>query len=278
MNSTLPTISMVTCSYQQSRFLDASIRSVLSQNYSALDYIVMDGGSTDGSRGIIESHSSNLSHWVSEPDGGQTDALIRGFQKASGEICAWLCSDDILLPGTLTAIGTFFRDNPDAHAVYGDALWIDINGDLLRPKREMQFSRFVLLHDHNYIPQPSMFWRRSFYESVGGLDSRFNLAMDCDLWDRFSSRTKIAYLPGYLSCMRYYAEQKTRHLRAAGRLENAFIRRRSSRLSQLSGLNPVWHASARALRMLLKGLNGGYSARVPTELTPWLEAHATPEK
>lgn len=277
MSAGYPTISIVTCSYQQARFLEATMRSVLGQAYPALDYIVMDGGSKDGSREIIERHAASLSHWVSEPDEGQTDALIKGFRKAKGEILGWLCSDDLLLPGALAAVGAFFREHPEVDAVYGDALWIDANGDLLRAKREMGFNRFVYLHDHNYIPQPSMFWRRGLYEAVGGLDTRFNLAMDSDLWDRFASRTKIAHMPRYLSCMRYYPEQKTRHLRPAGKIEDALIRSRSSALARLSALEPLWHAGARGMRLVLKGLNGGYAARVPPDMMPWLKAHATPE-
>lgn len=277
MSADYPTISIVTCSYQQARFLDATMRSVLGQKYPELDYIVMDGGSKDGSREIIERHADTLSHWVSEKDEGQTDALIKGFRQAKGEILGWLCSDDLLLPGALEAVGAFFHDHPEIDAAYGDALWIDADGAPLRAKREMGFNRFVYLHDHNYIPQPSMFWRRSLYEAVGGLDTRFNLAMDSDLWDRFASRTKIAHIPRYLSCMRYYPEQKTRHLRPAGEIEDALIRRRSSALARLSALEPVWHASARGLRVVLKGLSGGYTARVPAEMRPWLETHATRE-
>ena len=276
MSADYPTISIVTCSYQQARFLEATMRSVMGQDYPALDYIVMDGGSKDGSREIIERHAGALSYWVSEPDEGQTDALIKGFKRAQGEVLGWLCSDDLLLPGALEAVGTFFRDHPEVDAVYGDALWIDAEGQPLRAKREMGFNRFVYLHDHNYIPQPSMFWRRSLYEAVGGLDTRFNLAMDSDLWDRFAARTKIAHMPRYLSCMRYYPEQKTRHLRPAGEIEDALIRRRSSALARLTVLEPLWHAGARGLRLVQKGLSGGYTARVPSDMLPWLDAHATP--
>ncbi|MGZ5029925.1 MAG: hypothetical protein ACXWAT_04590 [Methylobacter sp.] len=150
-----------------------------------------------------------LAYWVSESDASQTDALIKGFNRATGEICGWLCSDDLLLPEAFSRVGEFFQEHPEVDAMYGDSLWIDAEGGSSdRPKREMGFDRFIFLHDHNYIPH-SMFWRHQLYETVGGLDAHFNLAMDCDLWDRFSTRTYIVHVPYYLSCMRSYPEQKT---------------------------------------------------------------------
>lgn len=279
MKHPLPTISLVTCSYQQARFLDATIRSVLGQNYPALEYMIVDGGSTDGSRGIIERHAPALSWWVSEPDHGQSDALIKGFERATGDVCGWLCSDDLLLPGTLARVGEFFRDHPDVQAVYGDSIWIDVNGAPIRPKREMSFNRFVFLHDHNYVPQPSTFWRRSLYESVGGLRPHFDVAMDNDLWERFSARTKIAHIPSYLSCMRYYPEQKTLadEWRQRGHREGTLVMKRGSRLARKPMLLPFLHTAARAARLVQKTAAGGYFASVPQELLPWLMAHATHE-
>jgi glycosyltransferase involved in cell wall biosynthesis len=274
----LPTISIVTCSYQQARFLDATMRSVLNQQYPSLEYIVIDGASQDGSTEIVKKHAQSLSYWVSERDSGQTEALKKGFARAQGEVQGWLCSDDILLPGALQTVGEFFRDNPNVGAVYGDALWIDADGKPLRAKREMGFNQFVFLHDHNYIPQPSMFWRKSLYDAVGGLDERFNLAMDSDLWARFSEKTKIAHLPQYLSCMRFYPEQKTRSMKPAGRLEDLKIRTRGSHLARIAVVRPFQHVLARAIRAVCKVLAGGFGAKVPAQLLPWLNAHATPAK
>ena len=253
----VPKISIVTCSYQQGRYLDATLRSVLDQQYPDLEYIVIDGGSKDESVPTIRAHEGELAYWVSESDKGQTDALIKGFNRASGDIQGWLCSDDLLLPGALAQVAQFFDQHPQIDAVYGDALWIDAAGAYIRPKREMGFSRFVFLFDHNYIAQPSMFWRRSLYERVRGLDPRYNLAMDADLWERFSRHTRIAHLPAYLSCMRYYPEQKTRAMRPQGRVEDARIRSRSM-LGRLNSLSPVLHRAARAQRVLAKALAGGY--------------------
>lgn len=256
----LPKISIVTCSYQQARYLDATLRSVIEQGYGNLEYIVVDGGSQDGSAEVIRRHEAALAWWVSEPDRGQTDALIKGFRRASGDIQGWLCSDDLLLPGALEAVARFFTAHPEVDAVYGDSVWIDDTGDFLRCKREIDFDRFVLLFDHNYIPQPSMFWRRTLFDRVGGLDPRFDLAMDNDLWERFSRHGRIAHLPSYLSCMRYYAAQKTRALRPQGMREDAEIRSRNA-LGRLPLVARPLRWGARLLRVLRKLAAGGYFAR-----------------
>jgi len=161
-------------------------------------------------------------------------------------------------------------------AVYGDALWIDADGGPLRCKREMGFNRFVFLHDHNFVPQPSMFWRRSLYERVGGLNPQFNLAMDSDLWDRFAQHTRIAHMGRYLSCMRYYPEQKTRSLKPAAQREDLSIRLRGSALAHVAVLRSPLRVAARGIRLLSKGLAGGYGAKLPTTFDDWLASHATP--
>ena len=266
---------MVTCSYQQGAYLDAAIRSVLEQNYPRLEYIVIDGGSTDGSTAIIRHHRQALAFWVSEPDFGQTHALLKGFARASGEIHGWLCSDDLLLPGALDAVVDYFRSHPDVMAAYGDALWIDRQGNYLRTKKEMDFSRFVFLHDHNYIPQPSMFWRSSLYSAAGGLDPAFDLAMDADLWERFSRLTRIGHIPRYLSCMRYYPQQKTRSRRREGSSEDRAIRARSVHPFAMRKLpGAVLRLAARCVRVAAKAVTGGYTARAPRELRAWLGQQA----
>jgi glycosyltransferase involved in cell wall biosynthesis len=277
MNSTLPKISIVTCSYQQANFIDATIRSVLEQDYPALEYIVMDGGSTDGTVDILQRHNDQIDYWVSQPDDGQTDALNKGFMHSSGGIMGWLCSDDLLLPGALHTVATFFEAHPDVEAVYGDALWIDRSGQLIRQKREIPFSRFLLRYDHNYVPQPSMFWRRSLFNRVGGLDPRFDLAMDADLWDRFSKATRIAHIPVLLSCMRYYPEQKTRALHTTGRTEHTEIQSRS-RLSHFAPLRSVLQWLARGSRLFAKLATGRYALSVPGPILGALERFRIPDE
>jgi len=260
----------VTCSYQQVRYLEQAMRSVLEQDFPSLEYVVIDGGSSDGSKQIIARYARALAHWESGPDDGQTHALIKGFRHCTGEILGWLCSDDLLLPGALRAVGEFFRSHPRIAAVYGDALWIDADGRFLRPKKEIDFNRFVLLHDHNYVPQPSMFWRRSLYDKVGGLDPRFELAMDADLWERFSSVTRIAHIPAFLSCMRFHAGQKTRARRPDALREDAIIRARPAQRAV------PWprRLAARGLRIAAKLRAGGYASAVPGEHIAWLRRMA----
>jgi glycosyltransferase involved in cell wall biosynthesis len=269
----LPTISLVTCSYQQGRFLDATLASVLDQRYPRLEYIVMDGGSSDGSADIIAARASQLAYWVSEKDKGQTDALARGFARSTGEVMGWLCSDDLLLPGSLDAVGQFFARHPDVEVVYADALWIDELGRPMRTKKEMGFNRFVFLFDHNYIPQPSLFWRRSVYERVGGLDEAFDLAMDSDLWERFARETRIVHVPGYWSGLRQYAAQKTQALRPRGMREDATIRARHA-LGRSDGLARLMRPVARAVRIGTRLAQGCYGAPVPGELRQALARYA----
>jgi glycosyltransferase involved in cell wall biosynthesis len=272
----LPKISLVTCSYRQGRFIDATLRSVLDQNYPKLEYIVMDGGSDDGSAAVIERYADRLAYWVSEPDGGQTDALTRGFDRSTGNVMGWLCSDDLLLPGSLTSVGRFFADHPEVEVVYGDALWIDERGRPIRPKKEMEFNRFVFLFDHNYLPQPSVFWRRSLYDRVGGLDRDFDLAMDSDLWERFSRATPIVHTPGYWSGMRQYPAQKTQAFRTRGRGEDATVRARAlAGRSEAASL--ALRPCAKALRIMSRLVRGCYAAPVPGNLADALRRYEIPE-
>ncbi|MGH8772503.1 MAG: glycosyltransferase, partial [Burkholderiales bacterium] len=222
----------------------------------------------DDSVNVIKRYADKLAYWVSEPDAGQTHALIKGFNLSKGEIMGWLCSDDLLLPSSLQKVSDYFNAHPDVDVVYGDALWIDLGGRFIRCKREMPFSRFVMLHDHNYIAQPSTFWRRRLYESVGGLDARFNLAMDTDLWERFSTQTKIAHIFEYLSCIRSYPEQRTLSQRTTSLGEYAMIRSRSRFAKPLP--RSLLRATARTARISRKLVSGGYTAKPPQQHLDWI--------
>lgn len=253
----LPKISIVTPSFNQAPYIEATIRSVLNQGYPNLEYIIIDGGSDDGSAEIIEGYSDRLAYWVSEPDEGQTDALIKGFRRATGEIMGWLCSDDLYEPYTLPEVADVFTRNPQWQVVYGDSVWMDTGGNFIKPKKEIRFNRFIWMYDYNYLPQPSTFWRRGLYEQTGGLDRRLNLAMDADLWIRFAELADLHHVPRRWSRMRYYPEQKNLRLREDSDREDALIRGR-----YLPG-EPVWsrrlkRLTAKGLRVTMKLARGAY--------------------
>ncbi len=187
----------------------ATLASIFEQDYPELEVLVMDGGSTDGSVAIIERCADRLHYWVSEKDEGQAAAIKRGFELSSGNILAWLNSDDQYTPGALRHIGEYFRSHPTVDALFGDMMWTDGDGNLLRMQREMPFNKFVWLYTYNYIPQASMFWRRALYDRVGPLDASFHLAMDSELWARFAAATDIQHTRRVLSKVTFYPEQKT---------------------------------------------------------------------
>lgn len=250
-----PRISVVTPSFNQAEFLEATLRSVLDQGYPNLEFIVMDGGSSDGSAAIIERYASQLAYAQSRPDRGQTDALIQGFARATGDIFCWLNSDDLYEPGTLAEVAGHFAHNPDRF-VYGDATWIDRGGAFLKRKREIPFYRWIWLRTYNYIPQPSAFWRRDLHEEVGGLDGSFDLAMDADLFARFSEHTEPRHVRRLWSQMRLYPEQKNIRLRSRSDLEDDLIRRR-----YVTPEGPRWEVErivARTTRVAVRAAFGAY--------------------
>jgi glycosyltransferase involved in cell wall biosynthesis len=221
-------LSVVVPSFNQGDFLEETLLSLLHQKGLApgeLEIVVIDGGSTDQSVEIIKRYAHRVDYWVSEPDDGQTDALIKGFGAATGDVLGWLCSDDLLELTAAREVLDYFAQQPEVSFVYGDGCWIDRYGRFLRWKKEIPFNRFIWVHDFNYIPQPSAFWRRDLYLAVGGLRQKFDLAMDADLWARFAALTEPRHLRRVWSKMRSYPEQKNQHLRKQSDQEDAQIRR-----------------------------------------------------
>jgi glycosyltransferase involved in cell wall biosynthesis len=205
----LPRLALVTPSYNQGQYLEATIQSVLSQNYPNLEYAVVDGGSTDESPRIIGRYRDQLAYAVSEKDAGQADGIIKGFARTSGEIMAYLNADDLLEPGTLRFVGEFFRRHPNVDAIYGHRLVINENGmevgRWVSPRYNAKVLRLV-----DYIPQETLFWRRSLYEDVDGIDRHSQFAMDWDLLLRFASAgARIKRVPYFLGRFRVHVAQKT---------------------------------------------------------------------
>jgi glycosyltransferase involved in cell wall biosynthesis len=212
----LPKISVVVPSLNQSNYLEATLLSILDQSYPDLELIVIDGGSTDGSSEIVRKYAKQIKFWCSEPDGGQTQGLIKGFSRTTGEIQCFLNSDDLFEPGVLLEVGQYFLKHPGVDAVYGNALWVDFEGKPIRPQKEIPFNRFIFLYTYNYIPGMSMFWRRAIYNQAGGLNPAFQLAFDADLWMRVSDcGGRIKHTARQWSRMRRYPDQKTVRMRDA---------------------------------------------------------------
>jgi glycosyltransferase involved in cell wall biosynthesis len=205
----LPLVSIVTPSYNQGRFLEETIRSVLSQDYPHIEYLVVDGGSTDDSREIIRRYSDRLAWWVSEPDRGQTDAINKGFGRARGEILAWLNSDDTYLPGAVSAAVSYLRGHPEAGMVYGDANLVDEAGDLIGkfPARQTDYRR--LRRGYVHIPQQASFFRAGLWRQVAPLDPTFYFAMDYDLWVRLARLAPLHYHPQLWATFRLHGSGKT---------------------------------------------------------------------
>lgn len=191
-----PLVSVVTPSFNQGNYLEQTILSVLQQDYPNIEYIVIDGGSTDNSIEIIRRYESRLGYWISERDKGQTDALNKGFAHAHGEILAWLNSDDVYYPGAVSAAVKFMGENPDIGMVYGDLDFINEAGELIGRFNAAQTDLKKLRRGFVHIPQPAAFFRAVHWQQVGPLDPGYFFAMDYDLWVRLAGVTRLKYLPG----------------------------------------------------------------------------------
>ena len=209
--SNYPTISIVTPSYNQAMFLEETILSVLTQDYPAIEYIIIDGGSTDGSVDIIRKYEDRLAYWVSEPDLGQAHAIMKGFRMSTGQIMGWLNSDDLLLPGTLATVATYFAPK-DIQMVYGDIVMVNERDQALKIVRQIPARFESLLYGGHIINQEAVFWRRELFEEVGGVNGNLQYALDYDLWLRMARRTKLLHVPIILSAFRRHSTQKTSHM------------------------------------------------------------------
>ncbi len=218
--SDLPTLSIVTPCLNQAAYVEKTIQSIHDQSYPYLEHIVMDGGSTDGSLEIIKRYADRLV-WVSEPDGGQYHAIAKGFAKTTGEVMAWLNSDDIYLPGALRVIGEIFRDFPDVEWITTRfPLGIDNRGTLIKMAYFSGFSKSNFLRGDylpacgwkamGFIQQESTFWRRSLWEKAGSaFHGTLHYAGDFELWSRFFEHAQLYGVDVPLGCFRRHDMQKT---------------------------------------------------------------------
>jgi glycosyltransferase involved in cell wall biosynthesis len=209
----LPLVSIITPSFNQGQFLEATICSVLEQDYTPLEYIVIDGGSTDNSSQIIEGYASRLAYWESQTDRGQAHAINKGLQRARGDILGWLNSDDLLLPGIVSRVVRVFAQHPQVDVVYGRLERIDASGRLLPtpllPKDRVDFGLSEVLGEC-VVNQPGSFWRRSVMGEVGLLDEQLHYSLDYEYWIRLAlAGANFMHLPDVVARFRLSSGSKT---------------------------------------------------------------------
>ena len=206
-----PLVTIVTPSYNQAAYLEATIRSVLGQDYPDIEYIIMDGGSNDGSTEIIRRYEDRLAYWESVKDKGQTDAINKGFARANGEILAWLNSDDILYPHAVSEAVAYLTAHPECGLVYGNCDFIDAEGNTIGRFNAKQTDYRKLTQGYVHIPQQASFWRADLWKKVGPLDDTIYFAMDYDLWLRLAKIADVKYLPETKpwAAFRLHADAKT---------------------------------------------------------------------
>jgi glycosyltransferase involved in cell wall biosynthesis len=214
MNDQL-SFSIVTPSLNQRAFIDEALLSVKNQAYGNLEHLVIDGGSQDDTTALLRQYANQKRwthlHWVSEPDRGQSDALNKGFSRASGDIVGWLNSDDRYRPGCFEYVAEVFARHPDVDVVYGDYTWIDESGRVSSVRREIEFSRFILLyHRVLYIPTTATFFRGRIFKEGNRLDERLHYAMDFEFFVRLASHGyRFKHVPAILADFRFQQGSKT---------------------------------------------------------------------
>ena len=202
-------VSIITPSFNQASYLEQTILSVLDQDYPRIEYLVIDGASTDNSVEIIKKYADQLTYWVSEKDNGQADAINKGFARATGELIAWLNSDDYYLAGAVSSAVKIFEENPDAVLVYGDMLAVDEHGKTFNTLKYKQLTLKDLLC-FQIIGQPAVFMRRSALEKTFGLDPALHFLLDHFLWIQIAQHGKILHVDQTWAAARYHAEAKNR--------------------------------------------------------------------
>jgi GT2 family glycosyltransferase len=204
-----PLVTIVTPSYNQGQFIRGTIESVLSQDYPHIEYIIMDGGSTDETASVVSDYASRLT-WISERDRGQSHAINKGFRRAKGEVVSWLNSDDLILPGAVTKAVRSFERDPSIGAVYGEGYLIDKEGRITgRFPHTQPFNLWKLVYLSDYVLQQTVYFRKSVFEEIGYLEEDLHYVMDWDILTRIGKLCRLEYIPEFMGCLREYPEAKS---------------------------------------------------------------------
>ncbi len=205
-----PRISIVTPSYNQGEFIEETIRSILLQGYPNLEFIIIDGESTDNTVKILNKYDSQIDYWISEPDRGQSHALNKGFAKTTGSIMAWICADDTYLPGAFSRAVDFFQRNTSAEFLYGDGRLINENSETIKDVDSGPVLDRDNFHNYNYVFSTTAFWKCSIWEKSGGYIDESNVfTMDWELFIRMNQQAELHYRSGRVACLRHHKGTKT---------------------------------------------------------------------
>jgi glycosyltransferase involved in cell wall biosynthesis len=206
----LPRITIITPSFNQAQYLPETIESILNQNYPNLEYTIIDGGSTDGSIDVIKRYERHLAYWVSEKDSGQSEAINKGFKKATGELFAWVNSDDVLFPGCLRQIAEYYVKSSKPDIITGNVIYIDGEGKIRRFVRVPPQGRFFFYRGIWHVGSPVVFFRSALFREVGGLNLQYHLCMDLDLWVRMmNANARVAHIKEYMIGFRWHGLSKS---------------------------------------------------------------------
>jgi glycosyltransferase involved in cell wall biosynthesis len=252
----LPKISIVTPSLNQGRFIEDAIQSVAKQAYPNFEHIIVDACSTDETLSVLRSYPHL--RWVSEPDGGQSDALNKGFRMSTGELVGWLNADEYYLPGAFEAMAKFALANPATDLFYGDTIFVDEQGRLQRAKKGHRFSFWILLYRRCFISTDAMFFRRRLIEQGFFLDTNYRLVMDFEYFVRLAASGKsFKYLNRLLSSFRWHGSNLSLQAEK-GREETLLVQRTWSTIKLPDHGYDALAELGRLYRVALKTLNGNY--------------------
>lgn len=252
MNAELPSLSIITPSYNQAPFLSATIESVLQQSYQPLEYIIMDGGSSDGSIDIIKNYQDQLTHWESGKDGGQVHAINKGLRLATGDWVGWQNSDDFYLPGAFHAFARAAQKDKDAVLIIADIVLVDANGRAIRDLRYVRPTYSSIFSEGMVLANQAAFWRRSIHDEIGFLDETYNCSFDYDWFLRVLKQGRAVHVREHWGCFRYHDAAKTALLESKFAEENFRIRGFRTPSMALIGLH-------RLRRTVLTVTQGDYS-------------------